>query len=108
MRKPRVLLVLSVCLAAIVAPGCETAPREGEPTPAYARDIDYGPREDARRPAGLGSDSLFEPMDYATPNERRLGSGAPGPAYWQQRVREEFDNLERAHCPELDELGEVE
>lgn len=49
--------------------------------------LHYGPiDENARRPAGLGDENLFMPMDLATPTERRLGSGAPGPAYWQQRV----------------------
>ena len=28
----------------------------------------------------------FAPLDLPTPTEARLGSGAPGPAYWQQRV----------------------
>ena len=29
--------------------------------------------------------SMFVPLDLPTPSEVRLGSGAPGPAYWQQR-----------------------
>ncbi|MEO1279609.1 MAG: hypothetical protein AAFV77_11695, partial [Planctomycetota bacterium] len=28
----------------------------------------------------------FAPLDLPAPTEARLGSGAPGPAYWQQRV----------------------
>lgn len=28
----------------------------------------------------------FAPLDLPTPNAFRLGSGAPGPQYWQQRV----------------------
>ena len=84
MRLPTRLLALSLCSLLV---GCESpqqsAPNDG---PVYARELDYGPRENSRRPAGLGVESLFEPMDYADANERRLGSGAPGPDYWQQRV----------------------
>ena len=74
-------------LAGLSLLACESAPRQAgrDDAPPYAREIDYGPREEARRPAGLTVESLFEPMDYATPNERRLGSGAPGPDYWQHR-----------------------
>ncbi len=74
--------------------GCAGGARagRGEERPAYAVELDYGPiDESARRPAGLGVESLFEPMAYATANERRLGSGAPGPAYWQQRVDYDID-----------------
>lgn len=39
------------------------------------------------QPAG----SIFAPLDLPTPSERRLGSGAPGPAYWQQRADYEID-----------------
>src|SRR6056297_869112 len=33
----------------------------------------------------------FAPLDLPTPNAFRLGSGAPGPQYWQQRVDYEID-----------------
>ncbi|MBZ0171713.1 MAG: M1 family metallopeptidase, partial [Phycisphaerales bacterium] len=82
-----------VCLSALLS-GCASpgSVKTGDDRPAYAVALDYGPiDETARRPAGLNVESLFEPMNYATPNERRLGSGAPGPAYWQQRVDYDID-----------------
>lgn len=39
--------------------------------------------------AQTGNDRPYEafaPLDLPTPNAQRLGSGAPGPQYWQQRV----------------------
>ena len=33
----------------------------------------------------------FAPLDLPTPNAFRLGSGAPGPEYWQQRVDYKID-----------------
>lgn len=33
----------------------------------------------------------FAPLDLPTPNAVRLGSGAPGPQYWQQRVDYKID-----------------
>jgi len=30
--------------------------------------------------------TVFSPLDLPTPTERRLASGAPGPAYWQQQA----------------------
>jgi hypothetical protein len=39
-----------------------------------------------RRATGTGTASIFDPLDLPTPTEVRLGTGEPGPAYWQQRV----------------------
>jgi hypothetical protein len=39
-----------------------------------------------RREGPQPTDSIFAPMDLPTPNDQRLGSGAPGPGYWQQRA----------------------
>jgi hypothetical protein len=36
--------------------------------------------------AGVGDTSIFAPLDLPTPNAFRLGSGAPGPLYWQNRA----------------------
>ncbi|HEY5220391.1 MAG TPA: M1 family metallopeptidase [Gemmatimonadaceae bacterium] len=35
---------------------------------------------------GVGDTSIFAPLDLPTPNSFRLGSGAPGPGYWQNRA----------------------
>ncbi len=53
-----------------------------------------GQRDDGERKLGAfdasqrrdGSTNIFAALDLPTPTELRLGSGAPGPAYWQQRV----------------------
>lgn len=50
------------------------------PTAVGAVDEVY--RRAGRQPTG----SIFEALDLPTPNDQRLGSGAPGPEYWQQRV----------------------
>lgn len=39
-------------------------------------------------PFGRGA---FDPLELPTPTEARLGSGAPGPAYWQQRADYKID-----------------
>jgi hypothetical protein len=35
---------------------------------------------------GVGDTSIFATLNLPTPNEIRLGSGAPGPGYWQNRA----------------------
>ncbi|HVB30605.1 MAG TPA: M1 family metallopeptidase [Gemmatimonadaceae bacterium] len=35
---------------------------------------------------GVGDTSIFAPLHLNTPNAFRLGSGAPGPLYWQNRA----------------------
>lgn len=77
--------VALLTLAAVLVAGCSSP---GERTD---RDRRRGERlgatdEAYRRPAGAPGSSIFDPLDLPTPTERRLGSGAPGPAYWQQRV----------------------
>ncbi len=53
--------------------------------PLLARD------PDAKSPRRERPEALFAPLDLPTPTEVRLGSGAPGPAYWQQRVDYRID-----------------
>lgn len=87
-------VLLFILIAAAGLPGCANSGKTetDSDSPAYARKLNYGPFDaSARRSAGIGTESLFTPMDYETPNERRLGSGAPGPAYWQQRVDYDID-----------------
>ncbi|USN99186.1 MAG: M1 family metallopeptidase [Phycisphaeraceae bacterium] len=79
------------CLLVVVAAsmlGCTAQPKARKPR----HELEFGPIDPAaRRAAGLDVDSLFEAMDYAAPNERRLASGAPGPDYWQQQVDYDID-----------------
>ncbi len=36
--------------------------------------------------SGIGGQNVFKQIDWPTPTEMRLGSGFPGPDYWQQRT----------------------
>jgi len=38
-----------------------------------------------RRTGGENGNNVFRAMNFPTPNDQRLGSGKPGPEYWQQR-----------------------
>ena len=49
-----------------------------------------------------GADSIFAALDLPTPNQVRLGSGAPGPGYWQQRVDYDIDATLDAPAQRLD------
>lgn len=89
-----VSLVLGLCGADSAAQRAEPeengdAPRD--PTPQ--RDAPAGPTRDAafRTPFGFQGASIFAPLDWPDADERRTGSGAPGPAYWQQRVDYRID-----------------
>ena len=44
-----------------------------------------------RAPTSQDRDTIFSALDLPTPNELRLASGAPGPAYWQQQVDYSID-----------------
>ncbi|MEM1186308.1 MAG: M1 family metallopeptidase [Planctomycetota bacterium] len=48
--------------------------------------LNYGAVDPEFRRGGGVSDNAFDPLDMPTPNERRLGSGFPGPDYWDQRA----------------------
>ena len=69
-----------VCLLALVVgvSGCRTGEER-------ARDPGQTPSE-AFKGTRADSTTIFSPLDLPTPTEIRMGSGAPGPAYWQQRV----------------------
>jgi Peptidase family M1 domain len=45
-----------------------------------------GQRPVATSGSGVGDTSIFAPLRLPTPNAFRLGSGAPGPLYWQNRA----------------------
>ncbi|MFT5424026.1 MAG: hypothetical protein ACI89L_001818 [Phycisphaerales bacterium] len=42
--------------------------------------------ESARRRTGISTDDIFAKLDLPTPDSMRLGSGAPGPGWWQQKT----------------------
>jgi len=42
--------------------------------------------ESFRRRGGTNGENVFRQIDWPTPTEMRLGSGLPGPDYWQQQT----------------------
>lgn len=52
--------------------------------------------------SGTAPESIFHPIDWPDHGEVRLASGAPGPAYWQQRADYEIDVLLDVEQAQLD------
>lgn len=78
------MMVLVLCST---APGCATAARHREAGPSLA-----GATSDAGfRAADADGTTVFSPLDLPAASAVRLGSGAPGPAYWQQRADYRID-----------------
>lgn len=64
-------LMLGGCAASSTEGRLKAGPTEGAPLASRERNPDT---------------ALFTPMELPPASEVRLGSGAPGPAYWQQRA----------------------
>ena len=81
----RVLLCLSVCvLSGSALSGCsagDLSRRSSATNTSSVGAVD----ENFRRGGGAGGENIFRPIDLPAPNDQRLGSGKPGPEYWQQR-----------------------
>lgn len=91
-----------VSLLALMAPAalvaCSSTPEAGQQAQAPSPAQQTNPRrgrgarsvgavdQDYRREGQQATGSIFAPLDLPAPNDQRLGSGAPGPGYWQQRV----------------------
>lgn len=80
--------VVAAMMVAVLAAGC--SPEKVEDAPR-GRGRNRGPQVGAtdsafRRAGGAPTENVFAPLDLPDANERRLGSGAPGPDYWQQQV----------------------
>jgi Peptidase family M1 domain len=60
-----------------------------------------------RAPGPRGSQTIFSRPDYSAPTETRLGSGAPGPGYWQQRVDYQIDAALAAEAEVLTARGTI-
>ena len=73
MRSTRLSLILVLTGVAILLSACraQTERRLGAFDDAFRRD---------------GKTNIFAPLDLPAANNARLGSGAPGPDYWQNRV----------------------
>lgn len=82
-------LVLSFSL---LAGGCtSTSTRSGD-RPGIGQSDSVGAVDDAfRRTGGSDGDNVFKQIDWPTASEMRLGSGFPGPDYWQQRCDYQID-----------------
>ncbi|MCA9303802.1 MAG: M1 family metallopeptidase [Phycisphaerales bacterium] len=78
------LAVVGITLAGCASTGSTTSARGagnvGDATRVGAVD------EGFRRAGGTGAGSIFDPIDYPDASGVRLGSGAPGPDYWQNRA----------------------
>ncbi len=87
---------LSACVA---MPACSSS-RSSDDNDRAARlgavDAEF------RRSASDDAENVFDPIDLPTANERRLGSGAPGPDYWQQRCDYVIDCQLDAESKRLD------
>lgn len=78
------LIVVVLCST---APGCSSVARHRQAGPALA-----GATSDSGfRTADPGGTTIFSPLDLPAASAVRLGSGAPGPAYWQQRADYRID-----------------
>ena len=85
--------VLSCVCACLVLAGCAASTGDSSSGTQAGRSsppprLKAGPAEGAPLAPreAQASTSLFRPMVLPAANEVRLGSGAPGPAYWQQRA----------------------
>ena len=89
-------LILLFCLLLSSTPGFAHDPFDENPPPFLV--VDKLEREDP-----------FRQLDdvLPSPNESRLASGAPGPAYWQQQVDMEIDVTLDAVNHRLDGLEKV-
>lgn len=84
-----------VCLAAFWFAACSGSPKPAESSsaapPVVAPPVVVARAAPAgdlyfRKAAPRRLETIFTPLDLPAPNELRLASGAPGPAYWQQKV----------------------
>lgn len=80
-------------VALLVLSACSTAPgSSGESAVAVQDGSKIGAVDESfRRPGRQATGSIFEALDLPTPNDQRLGSGAPGPDYWQQQADYSID-----------------
>ena len=81
---PMLLLVTLILFMAVGCAGGEVRTSR----PGMSDSLSVGAVDEAFRRASTGDQadsSIFRPIDWPTPTEVRLASGAPGPDYWQQQ-----------------------
>jgi hypothetical protein len=70
----------------------EAKPQEQAPQQRRRRGPEFGAvDETTRRVTGASTVDIFAQLDLPTGTEMRLGSGAPGPDWWQQRCDYDID-----------------
>ncbi|MFG0304678.1 MAG: M1 family metallopeptidase [Phycisphaerales bacterium JB040] len=118
------IVALSAVAGALMLAACSSTP-EGDTADASAEGAHgeqsqpqarrRGPRgpefgavdDDARRITGVRVTDIFAPLDLPDPDEMRLGSGAPGPDWWQQRCDYVIDATLDAEARRLEATMEV-
>ncbi len=84
------LLVSSLALGACASTST-TSSRSGD-RPGVGAIESVGAVDDRfRREGGSDGENIFAQIDWGTPTEMRLGSGMPGPDYWQQTCDYDID-----------------
>ena len=82
-----VVMASALGFAGLVSSGCaSTAGRPGSHRAGIGDSLSVGAVDGQyRRAGGRDGDNVFKQIDWPTPTEMRLGSGLPGPDYWQQQ-----------------------
>jgi len=76
---------IGLCLSAVALGGCSANMNWSSGSNSVIADSVGAVDERYRRVGGEDGNNVFRAMDFPTPNDQRLGSGKPGPEYWQQR-----------------------
>ncbi|MEX0876924.1 MAG: M1 family metallopeptidase [Phycisphaerales bacterium] len=84
---PLLALLAIFALAGCATTGAGSANRPGIGTSDSVGAVD----ENFRRAGGAAGDNVFRQIQWPTPTEMRLGSGYPGPDYWQQQCDYQID-----------------
>ncbi|MEM7630311.1 MAG: M1 family metallopeptidase [Planctomycetota bacterium] len=110
--------VAAIAATALLFASCAASPDAGDgrgaqaagAAPAGEDALAVGAVDPEFRRGGTVTNDPFAPLDLPAPSDKRLGSGAPGPDYWQQRVDYDIDaTLLPSDDPERDgTLGRLE
>lgn len=88
-RTARSVATLISCLvfcSSLMTAGCSSSGIRSGDRPGIGASESVGAVDDTfRRGGGSAGDNVFKQIEWPTPSEMRLGSGMPGPDYWQQQ-----------------------
>jgi len=80
------VLTGALALSAFISVGCSST-QGRTPSRAIGDSLSVGAVDgEFRRMGGSDGDNIFKQIDWPTASEMRLGSGLPGPDYWQQQT----------------------